>query len=205
MRVLVFGDSITQGFWGANGGWVEAIRRHYDAISLEDLTKDSQPYVFNLGISGETSEGLLKRIENEIKAREWPGSSIISVIAIGTNDDVFEDNPDSKFKQNLERIVEIAKKESDKVLLVGSNACDEKRTTPVFWGDYHYTNAELEHAEKIIKSVAKASDVEFVGVHNQFKAAMEESIELLEDGLHPNDAGHQLISDIVLPELNKML
>lgn len=30
MRVLVFGDSITQGFWDTEGGWVERLRKYYD-------------------------------------------------------------------------------------------------------------------------------------------------------------------------------
>lgn len=29
MKILVFGDSITQGYWATNGGWVDMLKTHY--------------------------------------------------------------------------------------------------------------------------------------------------------------------------------
>lgn len=111
MRILFFGDSITQGFWGVEGGWVERIRKHFDSKAIQDLDKSREPYIFNLGISGETTRGLLKRIENETKARMWRDEPIMVVIAIGTNDDLFEASkqwvPPEEFKVNLEKIVKL--------------------------------------------------------------------------------------------------
>jgi lysophospholipase L1-like esterase len=49
VRVLVFGDSIAQGFWDSEGGWVERLRKHYNSLALEDLKSNQQPEIFNLG------------------------------------------------------------------------------------------------------------------------------------------------------------
>jgi lysophospholipase L1-like esterase len=84
MRILFFGDSITQGFWSVDGGWVEKIRKHYDGISMQDLDHNIQPEIFNLGISGDTTRNLLRRIEGEILARKWKHDPLIVVIAIGS-------------------------------------------------------------------------------------------------------------------------
>ena len=43
-----------------------------------------------------------------------------------------------------------------------------------------------------------------VQVFEKFQAAQKDQ-ELLADGLHPNDAGHQLIASLVKPELDKLL
>lgn len=46
MRVLVFGDSITQGYWDTEGGWVKRIRSHYDLLQITDLNGRDEPTIF---------------------------------------------------------------------------------------------------------------------------------------------------------------
>src|SRR5438270_8640503 len=90
MRVLVFGDSIAQGFWDTEGGWVATLSKHYTELALKDLRNNKQPGIYNLRISGDTTRSLLARIESETKVRKWPGEPLLVLIAIGTNDDLFE-------------------------------------------------------------------------------------------------------------------
>src|SRR6266446_3620690 len=114
MRALVFGASITQGFWDTEGGWVNRLRRHYDSQVIKGLhPEENYPTVFNLGISGDSTKGVLKRFNNEAKARVWPGE--------------------------------------------------------------------------------------------EFKSRFEAGEDLFADGLHPSDAGHELIFQLVCPELDKLL
>jgi lysophospholipase L1-like esterase len=50
MRILVFGDSITQGFGDTEGGWVERLRHDYDVETIKDLRANTNyPTIFNLG------------------------------------------------------------------------------------------------------------------------------------------------------------
>ena len=205
MRILFFGDSITQGFWGVEGGWVERIRKHYDALWVENLQSGVQPEIFNLGISGDTTRSLLARIEPETKARRWPSDSLVVVIAIGTNDDLFESDTQwvspAEFRANLETILSIVSPLADAIALVGNPACDEARTSPVAWGDFTYSNKELERSEGIIREVADKNGLVFVPLFKDFKKRLDEGDDLLTDGLHPNDVGHQFIADKVRPAL----
>jgi hypothetical protein len=73
MRVLVFGDSITQGYWDTDGGWVDRIRRHFDTIQATDLQDNDEPTIFNLGISADNSRNILERIETETISRTRHG------------------------------------------------------------------------------------------------------------------------------------
>ncbi len=209
MRILFFGDSITQGFWGVEGGWVEQIRKHYDALAVKDLRNNKQPEIFNLGISGDTTKNLLARIENETKVRKWENDPLVVVIAIGTNDDLFEGDvqyvPPEEFRQNLEKLIERLKPVVDKMMLVGNPACDELKTTPVFWGDFHYTNAELQRSEKTIEEVAYKNGLTYVPIFEAFKVELDKGMDFLADGLHPNDSGHKFIANTVLFEIDKLV
>lgn len=208
MRVLVFGDSIAQGFWDSEGGWVERLRRHYDSLALRDLRSNKQPEIFNLGVSGDKTPNLLERIELETKVRKWPGDPITVILAIGTNDELFENKKQAvepeNFKENIKKILSLVKPLADKILFVGSAACDESQTTPVFWSDIHYTNDQIKKYEGIIGEIAAERGIPFVPIFEKFKSEMTDR-ELLADGLHPNDTGHKLIFELVRPELDKLL
>ncbi len=209
MRVLVFGDSITQGFWSVEGGWVELIRKHYDGLALKDMrSKVSQPEIFNLGVSGDTTRNLLTRIEPETKARKWPNDPQVAVVAIGTNDDLFENGKQwvepPEFRQNIRKIINILKPLVEGILFVGNIAVDEKLTNPVFWGDYRYTNDEMQKFEIIIKEETTKLNIPFVPIFEKFNAEQSKR-NLLADGLHPNTDGHKFIYNLVLPELEKLL
>ena|ERR1035437_8856757 len=85
MRVLIFGDSITQGFWDTSGGWVNRLRNHYDEVQVQDLDKDI-PTIFNLSIDGDTSQNILNRIKFETQARIWQENLPTVIVQIGIND-----------------------------------------------------------------------------------------------------------------------
>jgi lysophospholipase L1-like esterase len=209
MRVLVFGDSIAQGFWDTEGGWVERLRKHYDSLALKDLRYNQQPEVFNLGISGDTTLNLLARIESETKARMWPNDPLFVVVAIGTNDDLFQSSKQmvspEEFRDNIKQIVKILRPITQGIMFIGNPGCDETRTTPVPWGDFNYTNKELQRSEQTVEQIAHESSLPFVPVFQPFKAKLDQGADLLKDGLHPNNAGHELIFELVQPELDKLL
>lgn len=209
MRILVFGDSIGQGAWDVDGGgWVERLRRMYDKRLLESDFTVPGLTVFNLSISGDTSNEVLARIDSEARARTWRGEEFLIIIAIGTNDTrldgdiAFSDR--DRYAENLETIITKAKQLTDKIIVVGIPACDEEHTTPVAWRDVSYTNARLEQFEQTASSVATAQEVAFVPVFNSFRLRAAEGENLFEDGLHPNAAGHQLMYEQVKPVIDAL-
>jgi len=56
-----------------------------------------------------------------------------------------------------------------------------------------------------MRAIAQEQNLSFVPVFEAFKAAFEKEKDLLFDGLHPNDKGHELIVSLVQPELEKLL
>ncbi len=213
MRVLVFGDSITQGYWDTDGGWVERLRKHFDTLQASDLEGRDEPTIFNLGISADNSNDILERLEAETTARTRHGNLPIVIIQIGINDSSTDNRaedqsvrvPIEDYEKNLHEIIKVARPLSSKLILVGLPACDESKTTPVFWGDFHYTNAAIEQYEDVMKRVAAAEDTPFIPVFKNFKTALDDGKDYLPDGLHPNNDGHEFIADYLLHTIEEML
>lgn len=213
MRVLVFGDSITQGYWDTDGGWVERLRKHYDSLQVTDLQSRDEATIFNLGISADNSDDILERIEAETISRTRHGDLPIVILQIGVNDsssDVLPNNisvrmPINDYENNLGTIIRKIGPISSKIIFVGSSACDETRTTPVFWGEYYYTNKAIRTYENMMKDIAAENEVAFIPVFDKFMEKLKQEKELLSDGLHPNNEGHDFMFEIILKELDLLL
>lgn len=213
MRVLIFGDSITQGYWDTDGGWVERVRKHYDGIQVTDLEGLDEPTVFNLGISADNSRNVLNRIVPETTVRTRHGNLPIIIVQIGVNDSSVDKLPGDEsvslsieqYEHNLKKIIEQIKPLSSKIILVGLSACDESRTTPVSWGDFHYTNEAIKNYENKMAGVADEYKVSFIPVFENFKNELDAGKYLLPDGLHPNSEGHELLYEIIMKDLAPLL
>ncbi len=208
MRILIFGDSITQGLWDVEGGWVDRLRRSYDELTVRDLNFD-RPIVFNVGVSADTSKNLVERITPETKARTFRDELPVVVVQIGVNDSAktnsqFWTEP-AVYQSNLEKIADSAKDISAGLVFVGLSAVDESLTNPISWDDYYSTNDEIKKYENIMQQVASFKNVSFIPLFDRFKQALDQGQNLLTDGLHPNDAGHKLIYETVSPQLKQLI
>ncbi len=208
MRILVFGDSIAQGYWDTEyGGWVQRLRRQYDQKQVQNFSLE-QPLIFNLGISGDTTEVIAKRLTIETGARRWFDDPILIVIATGLNDSQIKGSQPlttpELYKSYLQQIISETRQYTDSILFIGLTACDESRTKPVSWGDYTFTNDRILKFERILRDFCQENELPVVKVFEKFQ---DKNIKknLLTDGLHPNAAGHQLIAELVKPELDKLI
>lgn len=196
-NILVFGTSITWGAWDTKGGWVQRLR-----TDLEEKIFSENPeasfLIYNLGISGNTSKDLFERFEFETKQRIKEDRETIIIFDIGTNDTQFihSENsirfPKEKFKQNIEKLIELAKKYSNKIIFIGITCVDESKTSPYSWNkDKSWKNEYVKEYSNIIKKVCKQNNIYFIDIINLLNN------KDLDDGLHPNDNGHKKIAEEV--------
>ncbi len=205
LQIMIFGASTTHGNWDSMGGWSDRIRLHVIKKILDNPTK-FLGHVFNLGVPGDMSSDLLKRIGPEIKARLFYPETII-LVSVGTNDSKinYADKKavisDEEFENNQEKLVRIVKKYSQKILFLGFNPVDEKRTNP--WRDNAYLNERLEKFNNIVKSVCEKNNIEFLNIFKLFDS--NDYLKYIYDGLHPNSLGHEKIFNLVRPFIDKFL
>ena len=198
-NILVFGASITWGAWDREGGWVQRLRNFVDEKNISNPDYDRM--IYNLGISGDTTENLLSRLENEVKTRLSEEETII-IFSIGTNDSQFVHDkndlniPIEKFEDNLKELIKQARKYSNKIIFIGLCPIDQSKVDPIPWAkDRAYRKELVEKFDKKIKQICKKEKIYFIGVYE--KLIKEDYKKLLEDGVHPNSEGHKKIFQIV--------
>ncbi len=208
MRALVFGDSITQGFWDPEGGWVNAIRKYYDLQNISGEDKNA-PTIFNLGISGDTSTDILARFQSETENRKWPGEEFAIVFSVGVNDSYIKSGENimdiEQYLQNLSMLLDLARKYTTKVVFVGLTPCVEGRTNPVAWDkDIAYSYSRLEGFNDGLRNFCIENKVDFVDILKPMTDKQTQT-ELLPDGVHPNHEGHKFIAELIQPQLDNIL
>jgi lysophospholipase L1-like esterase len=203
VKLIVFGDSITYGAWDPQGGWVQRLRSELEKKNPQDW------WVYDCGISGDTSTSLLKRFEAEAKARSLDpteGEPAI-VICIGANDSAVVNatktnwvKPDA-FRRNIATLIKKAKEAAEKVALIGIAPVDEKRSAPcLFAPELSYRNNEAKQYEAIIVEECAKAKVPFLPLSETLKQGWD---AMLEDGVHPNAKGHERIYNEVIAFLEK--
>ena len=187
-RILIFGDSTAWGAWDLErGGWVNRLW----LFLAENGERETD--IYNLSISGGTTETILARFETEAKTRE----ADVLIFQSGGNDAAYEHKegnyqvPLDKFRANIEKIIRRAKKITDKIVFIGFKNVDEMRTKPVPWIDIYYTNENIGKYNKIMKDVCDKQNIPFLDIFGLL------TNEDLDDGLHPNSRGHQKIFESV--------
>lgn len=177
-NILVLGDSLSAGY---------GIPRHASWVSLlqEELRKKHPQYeVINASISGETSSGGLRRIDQAL-AQHQPA---IVLLALGANDGL-RGATIAETTKNLRLIIAKSKKANSAVLLLGM------QLPPNYGLDY------TAQFRTLFSQLAKSQKIALVpflleGVSpDQFQA----------DNLHPNAAAQIQILNNVLKGLKPLL
>ncbi len=193
MKIAIFGGSTTHGKGDPkNGGWGNLLRQHYEGKNQRDT-------VFVLGIPGETTEGLKRRIKQECEAREISGKDII-LIAAGTNDsredkDGYKEIDEKTYRKNLSEIIEKAKEFTRNIIIVGPSKVDEDKTRP-FKGLFYY-NKSLHKYNEYMKELCQKINTPFINniSHNPS----------LSDGLHPDKKEHKLRYEKIKNSIERIL
>ncbi len=183
--ICIFGDSIA---WGEGdpkyGGWVARLKRYFD----ENKVAVS---VYNLSIDGNTSVGLIKRFKTEAFVREPE----IIIFAIGINDSIYQKPgetpliPIEDFSANLIRLAQEAQVIARQTVFIGLTQVDETKTQPFLQSSTGkcYSNQRIAKYNQVIKQVSQNRNCLFFDL---FKLLSNSN---LDDGLHPNEDGHQKI------------
>jgi len=204
MYGLFFGDSITYGEYdGVFGGWVDILKRY----ALQRYNEGSNEFIlFNLGIGGETTEGLVKRIPHEISARNSPEGNVI-FISYGANDLAVKEgvqivNPE-EFKTNMVTAIQEAKKFSNDIYLVSILPFSKNVDGVIVASGKLRTNDEVLIYNQILKNIAVENSLHYIDFYSAFLDDKE--VLLSADGVHPNEKGYGMMAEIAIPIIEKYL
>lgn len=184
--ICVFGDSVLWG-WGLpfRVGWVNLFRNY-----IEDKSNFTMN-LYDLGIDGETTEGILGRFDIEAAARKPD----MIIFATGVNDSAYRKTkahplvPIDAFERNIHTLIKKAGKFTKKIIFVGIVKGSDKETIPLKASTtgkcFDKENAKIYN--DIIKKVCDKEKILFVDVLDK----------LIDgdfcEGLHPSASGHEKI------------
>ena len=166
--------------------------------------------MFNLGVSGDTAEGLLARLEPELVPRQL-GDQTIVVLAVGVNETAFDlrtGRPTHDPERFAGTLAEVVRGQAP--LRPGGAG----RAAPLRRGEDAAAAVEPGRGREPRQRphprvqpgrgrVAADSGVTLVDCFEEVLAG--DHAALLHDGLHPNGAGHQLLADRIGERLARWL
>jgi acyl-CoA thioesterase-1 len=180
-KVVVFGDSISAAYGlEVNKGWVAKLQQKLDQQAKGKYT------VINASLSGETTTGGVVRL-SKILQQHQPQ---IFILELGGNDGL-RGQPPALMAKNLATMIEQAKQQKAKVLLLGM------KIPP------NYGKAYNQAFESVFASIAAKEKVAFVPFFLE-GAAGEEAL-MQADGIHPNAQAQDKLLQNVWPLLTGLL
>jgi lysophospholipase L1-like esterase len=181
VKVVLIGDSITEGWW------------KQDSTFFKD-----QNYV-GRGISGQTSPQLLVRFRQDVINLKPKAV----VIHIGTNDIAQNTGPylQKYTLQHIQSMIDLAKMNEIKVFLASVLPATQFKWRPEV-GDQSSTIVALNEA---IKELAVSNKLTYIDYHSAMKNSqngMDPSIA--PDGVHPNKEGFEIMKGVLTKALGKI-
>lgn len=173
-RVVFLGDSITDG-------------NTYPLLVEQALREAGSPMLacFNAGIGGDTSGGMLKRLDRDV-FRHKP---TLVTISAGINDS-FASVAVGDFERNIASIVGAVQAHGAEAVLLTTTVVKDKSPK---------TQQRLDGYNAAIRSLAKQRKLRLVEVYQVMDAQPDAVARLLvADGVHPNYQGQSLIARAVL-------
>ncbi len=211
--VIMFGDSTTAPRAGVKV-YSERVQEALQGIG-------STLSVYNAGVGGNTTRDAVRRFEKDVLVHK----PRLVVVSFGINDsavDVWKKPaateprvPLAEYLQNLRSLVSQARHQGAKVILMTANPLRWTSKLRELYGKppYHpeaddgFESATLRKYNDAVRKLAVELRVPLVDVHGayaQFAAQHQTTIDgLLLDGMHPNDLGHQLVSELLVPAIRE--
>ncbi len=206
--IVCFGDSTTE------------VAPEHGIVYQQNLEKELPGYnivgkVINSGVSGNTTAAARARFDKDVLAHDPD----LVIIQFGLNDsavDVWKNPPatDSRvllsdFINNMTYFVQTLKARGAKVVLMTTNGMSWTKTTvsyahypPYLPNDRWGLDTILEIYNPAIRDIAKAEDVPLADIYQMYKdydhVSVQDFNDLLDDGVHPNTAGHRLTTDALI-------
>lgn len=215
-KIVCFGDSTTDATFFPND--TKHHSNYKDLKVFSRILEDTLPAlvgknleIINSGISGDTTEDAKQRFHTDVLAN----NPDVVLIQFGVNDqsirhDLEETQPSvslEAFSNNLHYFIAELKEINTKIILMTPGML---LWTEAFKNSYFKPPYNLEeplglnaNLKKYVQEICKLALLEEVALINIFNKQITHSrthnmFDLLPDGIHPNNKGHQFIANIIL-------
>ena len=208
--VVAIGDSITQAdtHWTVNGhrnsiqgGWVTRLG------NLLEKNFPGEYEVINKGINGDTALGVLRRLDRDVILLEPD----IVIVAIGTND-IFtrlsadpNSTPDTYHATIAKIFNKLQLKLPDTPVFAMGMTTSLRKYANIRFGNFlpqqDVVQTVFDDYNNTLRRLINEYKFSYVDLPSQWPEEVEESWKFCADGIHPNDAGYDLMTEILYEAL----
>ena len=211
LRIVAFGDSTT---FTRDG-----VRQVYAQRLAEELPRRGVvATVINRGVPSNDTALALARIDRDVVS-EKPD---LVIVQFGINDsavDVWKSPRPTRprieladFRTNLDKIVQIVRRSGAAIVLMTPNPVRWTETMKEMYGHPPYKpddpdgfNVLVKDYAQAVRDIARREKVPLVDVYQAFTdhgGGPKHSVdELLEDGVHPGDRGHEIVARLLIEQI----
>lgn len=215
--IVMFGDSTT----AYRPGPVQKVYSQRVNEALQGI--GSSLGVHNAGIGGNTTREAKKRLAKDVLQHK----PRIVVMQFGINDsaiDVWKKPPSTEsrvplpeYEANLREMISAARAQKAKVILMTTNPLRWTQRLKDMYGKPPYQpdkedgfeSPTLVRYNEAVRKLAIELKVPLIDIHALYPGFAKEHgktiDDLLLDGMHPNDLGHQLVAGQLVPEIRRQL
>ena len=211
--VVAFGTSTTARRTGVQDVYADLLRK-------ELPQKGVSVRVVNQGVPGNRTTDAVQRFETDVRAFRPD----VVILLFGINDsavDVWRNAtkprvPLETYRTNLTKMVRTLKADgASPILVTPQPMCWTEKLKGLYAGPPHHDqspydaadplgfNATLVDYVQVVREVAEQEKTVLVDLHRQFMdyhhVEGQDLSDLLLDGMHPNDKGHRMIADALMP------
>ena len=211
--VVAFGTSTTARRPGVENVYADLLRKE-----LSD--KGVLARVVNQGVPGNRTTDAVLRFETDVRAYQPD----VVIMLFGINDsavDVWKNATEPRvslkeYRENLTKMVRILKADGAMPILATPQPMHwTKKLKGLYAGPPHHDRSPYDAADPLgfnstlveyvqaVREIAEREEVTLVDLHRQFmeyhRIEGQDLSDLLLDGMHPNDKGHRMVADALLP------
>lgn len=212
VQLFILGSSSTYGVGASQAGWGDLIKQYIHNRMYAPGGEGEKYEVYNFGKSGATVDFVLENFPRQLE-QYGRGGKVICVICVGGNNAKAENEPDNfistpeEYQIEVSKLLDMLAKNVDGVIGMGNGWIDETKTNPkpnpLTGGKSYMTNSRRQQFNTVNKKAYEERGMSYI--ETGVKQEVWLSKYLYEDGLHPNQKGHQFIFELIRPRLDELL
>ena len=210
--IVLFGDSSTA---------LRSKTKTYGELLKQTFQEKNIPVeIINAGFASNTTKMALKRMPKDVLAHD-PSLVVMQFGIMDSTIDVHKNPPAelprlelSAFLTNIETFVDAVQSQKGFVILLTPNRLSWTKTTRELYGKPPYLpddpegfNVILDTYVKALRELAARKKVPLVDVNSAYEKYQADTgqpySKLLQDGMTPNDSGHQLVHDLLVEKMSE--
>jgi lysophospholipase L1-like esterase len=210
-QIFVFGSSSSHGVGGSQGGWGDLLKQRLHQVMYGPNGIGERHQIYNFAKPGAKIDFVKRTFPAQLNDYRIPGPAM-AIVAVGGNNVKAEGTADNfvstveQYVIDMTELLATIRAQVDAVVVLGFKPYDEAKAmpkiSPLNGKASYFSNARTAIFHSSLCKICDQEGYVLIGVDHP-----EQWVQtcLCDDGLHPNDVGHQKICNQIWPYVHKFL